>query len=143
MNRFWYRITLISSVLFTSFSTVHLIDDFLNDIPAEFNLGVPFTELLTFLFIVSIIGLIIGAAKKSQISFLGLSIAGLLITAAQLTKSFPEILQPGPWRSGFSSVLIVIGLSISSTVLMISAYLSWRLSKNNEVSNTKASQSLT
>ena len=133
MKKVWYWITIISSLFFTSFSTVHLIDDFLNDIPAEFNLSVPFTEFLTFLFIFSLVGLIIGAVQKSPTSFLGLSIAGLLVTAAQFTKSIPEILQPGPWRSGQSSVFSVIGLTFSSTILIISAFISWRFFKTTKV----------
>ncbi len=100
MKRSWYWITLISSVLFVSFSTIHLIDDFLNEIPKDYKLSVPLTELLTFLYVLSILGLIIGAATYSQISFIGLSIVGLLITAAQLKKTIPEIFKPEPWRSG-------------------------------------------
>lgn len=134
---------MISSVFFVSFSAIHLIDDFINDIPAEFNLSVPFTELLTFFYVFSIVGLIIGAAKHSQTSFIGLSIAGLLITAAQLTKSFPEILQPGPWRSGFSSVQIVIGLTLSAMVLMISSFMSWGLAKSKNISKIKSNQTPT
>jgi hypothetical protein len=129
MKKSWYWTTMISSVLFASFSTIHLIDNFLHEVPGEFNPSVPFTKLFTLFIIISIFGLMVGAAKLSRTSFQGLLIAGSLITAAQFTKSFPEIYQPGPWRSGVSSVLIIVGLTISAITLMISSYMSWRFTK--------------
>ena len=41
-----------------AFSAIHLIDDFLIGVPAEFNLTVPVTLLLAFAYMAALVGLV-------------------------------------------------------------------------------------
>jgi len=103
-----------------------LIDDFLADVPREFNLTVEVTELLALGYMIALVGLIAAAAAYSRAGYLGLAIAGLLISIAQLSKSVPEIILPGPWRAGFSSELLAVGLIVSAALAMVTSFLAWR-----------------
>ena len=122
----WHWPSIISAVAFAGFSAVHLIDDFISDIPREFNLTIPVTEFLALAYMVALVGLIAAASHRSPTGYLGLAIAGLLISITQLTKSVPEILRPGPWREGLSSELLAAGLAVSAVLTMVAGFLAWR-----------------
>ena len=124
----WHWPTIISAVAFAAFSAVHLIDDFLFDVPLEFHLSVPFTLLLALAYMAALVGLVAASATRSPTGYLGLAIAGLLITLAQLLKSAPEMLQPGPWHAGAASELAAIGLAVSAAVTAVISFLAWRAS---------------
>ena len=123
----WHAGTVVSAVFFSAFSAVHLIDDFISDVPSEFNLGVPATLFLTFAYMLSIVGLLAAASRKSPTGYVGLGMAGLLILLAQLLKSVPEMLEPGPWHLGFVSEIAAIGLAISGAVTAVYSFKSWRM----------------
>ncbi len=125
----WHTPSIVSAVAFAGLSAVHLIDDFLAGVPHEFHLTVPVTEFLALAYMIALVGLIAAAANRSSAGYLGLAIAGLLITVAQLTKSLPEILLPGPWRSGFPSELIAASLTVSAVSTMATSFLAWRGAK--------------
>lgn len=118
----WHRATIAFAVVFAAFSAVHLIDDFLFDVPSEFHLSVGSTELLALVFMTALIGLVAAASHRRPAGYLGLVIAGLLIALAQLLKSLPEILRPGPWRSGAPSELLAVGLGLSAGVTAVAAF---------------------
>jgi hypothetical protein len=118
----------VSAVAFTAFSAVHLIDDFLFDVPAEFKLSVPFTLLLSLAYMAALVGLVAAAASRSPTGYLGLSIAGLLIALAQLLKSASEMAQLGPWHSGLPSELVATGLGLFAAVTAVVSFLAWRAS---------------
>ena len=122
----WHRASISSAVIFAGFSAVHLIDDFLFDVPTEFHLTVAFTEYLALAYMVALVGLIAAASHQSLSGYLGLTIAGLLITLAQILKSAPEILQPGPWHSGAPSELLAVGLAVSAAITAITSFLARR-----------------
>jgi len=122
----WHWPSIISAVAFAAFSAVHLIDDFISDIPREFNLTLPVTEFLALAYMVALVGLIAAASHRSPSGYLGLAIAGLLITLTQLAKSVPEILRPGPWRKGLSSELLAAGLAVTAVLTTVTAFLAWR-----------------
>jgi uncharacterized oligopeptide transporter (OPT) family protein len=124
----WLTLTIVSAVAFAAFSAVHLIDDFLFDVPLEFHLSVPFTLLLALAYMAALVGLVAAAAGRSSTGYLGLAIAGLLIALAQLLKSAPEILQPGPWHAGLASELAAIGLGASAAATLVASLLAWRSS---------------
>ena len=124
----WHSPTIISAVAFAAFSAVHLIDDFLFDVPLEFHLSVPFTLLLALAFMAALVGLVVAAASRSPTGYLGLAIAGLLIALAQLLKSAPEMLQPGPWHAGLASELAAIGLGAFAALTAVVSFLAWRTS---------------
>jgi hypothetical protein len=121
---------IVSAVVFSAFSTVHLIDDFLSGVPAEFNLGVDVTLVLTLAYSVALGGLIAAAASRKQGGYLGLAIGGILITLAQALKSVPEILQPGPWHLGLASELAAVGLGLSAALTSVFAILALRNSNS-------------
>jgi hypothetical protein len=116
----------VSAVAFAAFSAVHLIDDFLYDVPHEFNLSVSTTLLLALVYMAALVGLVAASAGGSRTGYLGLAIAGLLIALAQLLKSAPEILEPGPWHSGPASELAAIGLGLSAAATMFFSLLARR-----------------
>jgi len=122
----WHWPSVGSAVAFSAFSTVHLIDDFLSDVPLEFHLSIPVTEVLALAYMVALVGLTVAASHYSPAGYLGLAIAGLLISLAQFTKSAPEILLPGPWRSGLSSELLAAGLTVSALLTMLTSFLAWK-----------------
>jgi hypothetical protein len=126
----WHAATIVSAVFFCAFSAVHLIDDFLSDVPSEFNLSVPSTLFLTFAYMLSIVGLLAAASHRSSTGYLGLGIAGILILLAQLLKSVPEMLMPGPWHLGTASEIAAIGLGLFGAVTAICSFKTWRLAKS-------------
>jgi hypothetical protein len=122
----WHSPALVSAVAFAAFSAVHLIDDFLYDVPHEFHLSVPTTLLLALAYMAALVGLVAAAAGGSRTGYLGLAIAGLLIALAQLLKSAPEILEPGPWHLGWASELAAMGLGFSAAATTFFSVLAWR-----------------
>ena len=122
----WHNPAIASAVALAAFSAVHLIDDFLADVPLEFNLSAEATELLALAYMIALVGLVAVGSNHSRTGYLGLAIAGLLISIAQFTKSVPEILLPGPWRAGLSSELLALGLTLSAALTMATSFLAWR-----------------
>ena len=123
----WHRGTVIAAVFFSAFSAVHLIDDFISDVPSEFNLGTPVTLFLAFAYMLSIAGLLGATSHKSPIGYFGLGVAGVLILLAQLLKSVPEMLEPGSWHLGLASEIAAIGLAISGAMTAVCSFMSWRI----------------
>jgi hypothetical protein len=126
----WHTAMIVSAVLFSAFSTVHLIDDFLSGVPGEFNLTIPITLLLSFAYMLALVGLIVAASCRSPTSYLGLTIAGLLIFLAQLLKSIPEMIRPGSWHLGLPSEIAAIGLGLSAGMTAVCSYLAWRATRH-------------
>ena len=122
----WHKPAIACAVVFSGFSATHLIDDFLANVPREFNLSVPLTEFLALGYMIALVGLVAAAASQSRRGYLGLAIAGLLIGLAQLMKSVPEMLLPGPWRLGWSSEVHAVGIALSGILLMVTSFLAWR-----------------
>ena len=114
--------SIASAVFFAGFSAVHLIDDFIFGVPAEFHLAVPVTMFLALAYMIALVGLIAAASHRSPGAYLGLTVAGILIFLAQLLKSAPEILQPGPWHSGWPSEFLAAGLAASAAFTAIASY---------------------
>jgi hypothetical protein len=122
----WHSPAIVSAVAFAAFSAVHLIDDFLFDVPLEFHLSVAFTLLLAWAYMAALVGLVAAAASRSPRGYLGLTIAGLLIAVAQFLKTAPEMLEPGPWHSGVASELAAVGLGLSAAATAVASFLAWR-----------------
>ncbi len=117
----WHRLTLLSAVAFVSFSAAHLIDEFVWGVPAEFHLSVEITEVLALLFVLSLTGLAIAAARGSRVGLAGLALAGILLVVADVLKHAGEILEAGPWRSGAVSTFLAIGLTLSALSTAVAA----------------------
>jgi hypothetical protein len=126
-------LSVASAVFFAGFSAVHLIDDFIFGVPAEFHLAVPVTMFLALAYMIALVGLIVAASQRSPRGYLGLTVAGLLILLAQLLKSAPEILQPGPWHSGWPSEFLAAGLAVSAAFTAIASYQARELSRQGQV----------
>lgn len=118
----WQVSMIVTAVLFSGFSAAHLIDDFVAGVPGEFNLSVPATEGLALAYMVALVGLVVAASGGSRVGYTGLVIAGVLIATAQLVKSVPEILEPGPWRAGAVSEFLSIGLLVTASLTALSSY---------------------
>ncbi len=113
--------SIASAVFFAGFSAIHLIDDFIFGVPAEFHLAVPVTMFLALAYMIALVGLIVAASQRSPAGYLGLAVAGILIFLAQLLKSAPEILRPGPWHSGWPSEFLAAGLAASAAFTAIAS----------------------
>jgi hypothetical protein len=124
----WHAASIICAVAFEGLSAGHLIDDFVSNVPAEFNLSVPATEGLALAYMMALVGLVAAAAVHSRTAYLGLIVAGSLIGLAQLLKSLPEILAPGPWHLGLVSEALALGLLAASAATVLTSFIAWRLS---------------
>ena len=129
----WHQVAIISAVLFAGFSAVHLIDDFLFDVPSEFHLSVPMTEVLALAYMAALVGLVAAASHRTPAGYLGLMIAGILIALAQVLKSLPEILKPGAWHSGAPSGFPALGLDLSAAVTAVASYQARKATERGEL----------
>jgi hypothetical protein len=117
---------LVAGATFVGFSAAHLIDEFLWGAPQEFHLAVGTALILALAFVTALAGLLVGAALRRPTSILGLGLAGVLITVADVAKHAIEITAPGPWRSGAVSILLAAGLTLSALLTAVLAFLRWR-----------------
>jgi len=111
------KVALISACIFSGFASAHLIDEFIWGAPKEFHLSIEFTLILALAFMLSLVGLVVRAALGSSFAFGGLALTGFLISLADILKHLFEILQSGPWRSGFISEFLALGLIMSGIVM--------------------------
>lgn len=125
-DRVWSNRVIVAASVFAGFGVAHLIDDHLYDVPAEFNLSNAATQALGLVFFSALTALAALAGRGSRQSYLGFVIIGGLLALADVLKHLPEVLQPGPWRSGFASVAFSIGLIVSGLVTAVVSYLAWR-----------------
>ena len=109
----WNGRVLVAATLFAGFASAHLIDEFQWGAPAEFHLSVTAAQFLAFVFMAALTGLITFAARGSSRGYLGLAVIGFVIALADSLKHGPEILAPGPWRSGTTSEFLALGLTLS------------------------------
>lgn len=108
------RSVTVCGTLFAGFAAAHLIDEFVWGAPAEFHLPVVAAEVLSLMFLLSLMGLVAAAARGMRGGYLGLGIAGLLIGVADSLKHGMDILAPGVWRSGIVSQGLAIGLTLAA-----------------------------
>jgi len=111
------KVALISACIFSGFASAHLIDEFIWGAPKEFHLSIEFTLILALAFMLSLVGLVVRAALGSSFAFGGLALTGFLISLADILKHLYEMLQSGPWRSGFVSEFLALGLIMSGIVM--------------------------
>jgi len=109
----WNGRVLAAASLFAAFASAHLIDEFQWGAPAEFHLSVPVAQFLAFVFMAALAGLIAFAARGSHTGYFGLALTGFVIALADSLRHGPEILAPGPWRSGTTSEFLALGLTLS------------------------------
>ena len=125
-NRVWSNRVIVAGSVFAGFGVAHLIDDFLHGVPAEFNLSNRAAQALGLAFFAALTGLAALAGRGSRRSYLGFAIIGSLLALADVLKHLPEVLQPGPWRSGWASEVFSIGLIVSGLAVAVTSYLAWR-----------------
>ena len=65
----WHQASIGSAVVFAGFSAVHLIDDFLFNVPMEFHLTIVFTEVLALAYLIALVGLIAAASHQSPTGY--------------------------------------------------------------------------
>ena len=120
------RLVVFLSLLLLYFTVPHTLEDFATGEPAQ--AGVPVVVLslvLSTLIMLQAAGLYwIGQNKRR-----GLLIqagVGLFWPVAAGAAQLPTILSGEPYRSGFISVLYVLGIIVVGVLLLISALLAWR-----------------
>jgi hypothetical protein len=82
--------------------------------------------VLALLFMTALTGLVAGAGARRQTSRAGLALGGVLIGIADVAKHAPEVWREGPWRSGWLSMLLAAGLTVSAMATAITGYIAWR-----------------
>jgi hypothetical protein len=108
------------------FSAPHLIDDFLFDIPAEFGLTNPQTQVLAGIFHVQLMGFFVLAARGRQVGYYGTLFWGLFLALAGTLKHLPEIVKPEPYWSGIFSETLILGMIVAGIALAITSWLAIR-----------------
>jgi hypothetical protein len=122
----WRKAAVVSAVAFAGLSAAHLTDDFAANVPQEFNLSPALAEILALVYMTALVGLVAFAAKGSRHAYIGLIAAGLIIALAQILKSVPEILAPGPWHLGVVSESLALGLLVAAVAAAITSLLALR-----------------
>ena len=113
-------ITLYLALAF--FSTPHLIDDFLFDIPAEFGISVHLTQFLAGVFILIYLGILIPLARGQKGGVIGAIIMGIFLALAGILKHIPLIIKPGPYWSGWFSEGLIFGMILSGIGLAVAGF---------------------
>jgi hypothetical protein len=125
-NKVWSNRVIFAASIFAGFCAAHLIDDFLFGVPDEFNLSNQASQVLGIFFFFALTALIALAARGSKRSYLGLITIGGLLALADILKHLPDVLQPGPYRSGLASEAFSIGLIVSGLVTAMVSFGAWR-----------------
>jgi len=99
-----YGRTIALYLVLAFFSTPHLIDDFLFDIPEEF--GIP-----------------VHLAQGKRGGVIGAISMGIFLALAEILKHIPLIIQPGPYWSGWFSEGLIFGMIISGIGLAAAGFL--------------------
>lgn len=118
-------LAVVAAALLGGFGAAHLIDDFLYGVPAEFNLAAPTAQVLAFVFFVAFTGLAARVGQGRRVGYLGLAIIGILLAVADSTKHLVEMAEPGPYRSGWVSEALVVGLIASGLLAGLAGLLAW------------------
>ena len=114
------NLVVFAYILLAFFAIPHLIDDFLFDIPAEFGLTNMQTQVLSGVFIVLYLLILVAAARGTRRGYAGTTFMGAFLALAVLLKHFPRMIFPEPYWSGWFSETLIVGVFVSSIVLVIS-----------------------
>lgn len=123
------RVVVFLSILLFFFTVPHTLEDFAVGEPAEVGVPVALLSLvLSTLFALQALGLYwIGQGqRRGYLVQIGL---GLFWPLAAGVAQLPTILGGGTYRSGFISVLYVLGIIVVGVSLLICALLAWRQAK--------------
>ena len=108
------------------FSAPHLIDDFLFDIPAEFGLTNPQTQVLAGIFHVQLMVFFVLAARRRRAGYFGTLFWGIFLALAGILKHLPEIVKPEPYWSGVFSETLIMGMIVAGIALALTSWLALR-----------------
>ena len=125
-----FSIVIILYLILAFFSTPHLIDDFLFDIPAEFGISVHLTQFLAGVFILIYLGILIPLARGKRGGVIGAISMGIFLALAGILKHIPLIIQPGPYWSGWFSEGLIFGMILAGIGVSIAGFLA--LKKQND-----------
>ncbi len=120
------QLVVLFSLLLLYFTVPHTLEDFAVGEPAE--AGVPVAVLslvLATLIALQALGLYWIGQDKHR-GYLVQAGVGLFWPVAAGAAQLPTILSGGTYRSGFISVLYVLGIIVVGVLLLISALLAWR-----------------
>ena len=122
----WRNFVLAVGLVLVFFSAPHLIDDFLFDIPAEFGLTNPQTQILAGIFHTQLTLIFILVAQDRKAGYYGTLFWGIFLALAGILKHIPKIMQPEPYWSGPFSELLIIGMIIAGIILAVVSLLALR-----------------
>lgn len=122
-NPVWSNRVVFVAVIFVGFAVAHFVDEFLFDVPAEFNLSNEISQVLGFIFFSALVGLVALSARGGRSSYTGLMVIGCLLALADALKHIPEMLKPDPFRSGFVSIFFALGMIVTGLSTAAVAFL--------------------
>lgn len=125
-NQQWRNLVIGVGLVLVFFSSPHLIDDFLYDIPAEFGLTNAQTQVLAGIFHTQLIVFFVLAARERKAGYYGLLFWGVFLALAGILKHLPHILQPEPYWSGAFSGALILGMIASGIALAVVTTLALR-----------------
>lgn len=125
----WRQRVVFFSLLLFFFNIPHTLEDFATGMPAKEGIPIPILSLVISVFIsLQALGLFWLGQKKRKGLFVQLAI-GLFWPIASGLAQLPTIINEGvSYRSGFVSIIYVVGLIIVGTLLFISSIITLRSS---------------
>lgn len=125
----WRQRVVFFSLLLFFFNIPHTLEDYATGMPAKEGIPIPILSLVISVFIsLQALGLFWLGQKKRKGLFVQLAI-GLFWPIASGLAQLPTIINEGvSYRSGFVSIIYVVGLIIVGTLLFISSIITLRSS---------------
>ena len=116
-KKHWSNLVITFGLILVFFSAPHLIDDFLFDIPAEFGLTNPQTQVLAGIFHAQLIVFFVLVAREQRLGYWGTLFWGIFLALAGILKHLPKIVKPEPYWSGVFSETLILGMIITGIAL--------------------------
>jgi hypothetical protein len=131
----WNKLVIGMGLVLVFFAAPHLIDDFLFNVPEEFGLTNPQTQVLAGIFHVQLIVFFILVVKERRSGYFGMLFWGVFLVLAGILKHVPEMMKPEPYWSGPFSETLIIGLMLSGAGLAAASIMALRALARNDHEN--------
>ena len=121
----WQEWVVGSAAALVGFSAAHVIEDFAYGVPARVGLELaPAATLVGIVFALHVIFIGLAAASRTA-GYLGNGLFGAGWLAVVGAEHLGELLYTWPYRTGWPSKLMILGVMISGAVLLTSSLAAW------------------
>ena len=115
------------AALTVSFSLAHVLEDFVNDVPARFSFETAPAALLVGLAYAFHVVLIALAARDEVLGYAGNLVVAVFWLVVAAVDHLGELLFAETYRAGLISGALVVGLLASALALAVMSVVAWRL----------------